>query len=99
MFGIVVVDDPATQGLDLGEKITSINGIEIPTSSDLATRILRMLLITTNPSNWQNHTSNLLLWHITYPNIDVRMTGGKVVKLSTILSERHGQRYKTNSSG
>ena len=94
MFGIVIVDNPETQGLDLGEKITLINGIEIPTSSDLATRMLRMLFIATNPSNWQDHTSNSLLWHITYPNVDVRMTGEKVVNLSTILNERYGNDIK-----
>lgn len=71
-----------------------INGIEIPTSSDLATRMLRMLFIATNPSNWQDHTSNSLLWHITYPNVDVRMTGEKVVNLSTILNERYGNDIK-----
>jgi YVTN family beta-propeller protein len=89
MFGAVIVDDPTTEGLDLGEKITLINGVEIPTSSDLTTRILRTFFIATNPSNWQDHTSTST-WHITYPDIDVRMTGGKLVNLPTILSQRYG---------
>src|SRR5687767_11240696 len=41
MLAAAVVDDPATTGLDLGEEITLVNGIQVPTSSDLATRLLR----------------------------------------------------------
>ena len=44
MFGAVIVDDPATDGLDLGETIDLATGIvNLPTSSDLATRLLRHL--------------------------------------------------------
>src|SRR5215471_13004954 len=31
MFAAVIVDDPATPGLDLGESITLVNGITVPT--------------------------------------------------------------------
>src|SRR4029078_10184644 len=41
MLGAVIVDAPDTDGLDLGETITLANGITVPTSSDLATRLLR----------------------------------------------------------
>jgi len=44
MFGAVIVDNPGTPGLDLGESITLVNGITVPTSSDLATRLLRTFL-------------------------------------------------------
>src|SRR5215472_5513940 len=74
MFAAVIVDDPATPGLDLGESITLVNGITVPTSSDLATRLLRTFFIATNPSNWQDHT--LATWHVTYPSVSVRITGG-----------------------
>lgn len=46
-----------TPGLDLGEQITLVNGITVPTSSDLATRLLRTFFIATNPANWQDYTS------------------------------------------
>ena len=88
MFGTVIVDDPRTEGLDLGEQITLINGIEVPTSSDLATRILRTFFIATNPSNWQDHTS-LSPWKVSYPNIDVRITNGEVVNLQAMLNQRY----------
>lgn len=41
MLAAAIVDDPATAGLDLGENISLVNGITVPTSSDLATRLLR----------------------------------------------------------
>ena len=56
MLSAVVVDDPATPGLDLGESITLANGLAVPTSSDLATRLLRFFFIDTDPANWQNTT-------------------------------------------
>ena len=88
MFGAVIVDDPATTGLDLGSSISLINGITVPTSSDLATRLLRTFFIATNPANWQNYASNSP-WHITYPNVDVRVDIG-VVNLPAVLNARYG---------
>src|SRR5215813_2179169 len=88
MFAAVIVDDPATPGLDLGENISLITGVTVPTSSDLATRLLRTFFIATNPANWQDHT--LASWHVTYPNVDVRITGGAVVNLPAVLNARYG---------
>lgn len=89
MFGAVIVDNPSTQGLDLGEKISLVNGITVPTSSDLATRLLKTFFVATTPSNWQDYTSSAP-WHITYPNVDVRITGGAVVNLPAVLNTRYG---------
>lgn len=89
MFGAVIVDDPKTTGLDLGESITLVNGITVPTSSDLATRLLRTFFIATHPANWQDYTSNQP-WHISYPSVDVRITGGAVANLDAVLSARYG---------
>lgn len=88
MFGAVIVDDPKTSGLDLGSSISLINGITVPTSSDLATRLLRTFFIATNPANWQNYASNQP-WHITYPDVDVRVDIG-VVNLPAVLNARYG---------
>ena len=88
MFGAVIVDNPATTGLDLGNSITLINGITVPTSSDLATRLLRTFFIATNPANWQNYASSAP-WHVTYPNVDVRVDIG-VVNLPAVLNARYG---------
>jgi DNA-binding beta-propeller fold protein YncE len=88
MFAAIIVDDPATPGLDLGDSITLVTGVTVPTSSDLATRLLRVFFIATNPANWQDHTQ--AKWHITYPNVDVRITGGAVVNLPAVLNARYG---------
>jgi DNA-binding beta-propeller fold protein YncE len=89
MLGAVVVDNPKTEGLDLGENITLINGITVPTSSDLATRLLRGFFILTEPSNWQNFAS-AKRWHVSYPNVNVRIAGGAVVNLPQVLNARYG---------
>ncbi len=88
MFGAVIVDDPATAGLDLGSSLSVITGESFPSSSDLATRMLRTFFIATNPANWQNYASNAP-WHITYPNVDVRVDGG-IVNLASALNARYG---------
>lgn len=89
MFGAVIVDHPSTPGLDLGESITLVNGITVPTSSDLATRLLRTFFIATHPANWKDFTSSTP-WHIAYPSVDVRITGGAVANLDAVLSARYG---------
>ncbi|MEK7768395.1 MAG: copper oxidase, partial [Pseudomonadota bacterium] len=81
MFGAVIVDDPNTAGLDLGKKISLVNGIEVPTFSDLALRLLRTFFIATHPANWQDYTSNQP-WHITYPPVPVRVAGPDGVDFS-----------------
>ena len=89
MFGAVIIDNPATTGLDLGETISLVNGITVPTSSDLATRLLRTFFIATNPANWKDYSS-AAPWHVTYPSVDVRITGGAVANLDAVLSARYG---------
>ena len=89
MFGAVIVDNPGTPGLDLGESISLVNGITVPTSSDLATRLLRTFFIATHPANWEDYSS-AAPWHIAYPSVDVRITGGAVANLDAVLSARYG---------
>ena len=90
MFGAVIVDDPETEGLDLGETIDLASGIRnLPTSSDLATRLLKIFFIATAPNNWQNYTPPTP-WKLTYPSVPVRITGGAVVNLSEVLVARYG---------
>ncbi|MBA4143090.1 MAG: multicopper oxidase domain-containing protein [Nitrosospira sp.] len=90
MFGAVIVDDPETDGLDLGETIDLATGIvNLPTSSDLATRLLRTFFVATAPNNWQDYTS-ATPWKVTYPAVDVRITGGAVANLSDVLIARYG---------
>jgi hypothetical protein len=85
MLAATIVDDPATAGLDLGENVSLVNGITVPTSSDFATRLLRAFWLITNPANYQDHnpaTNPALTWTIDYPaGVPVRIAGGAVVDL------------------
>ncbi len=87
MFGAVIVDDPATPGLDLGEKISLVNGITVPTASDLAVRLLRTFFIATHPANWKDYSVNGN-WHVSYPpaEVKVRVTGGAVVSVDEAMA-------------
>jgi DNA-binding beta-propeller fold protein YncE/plastocyanin len=90
MFAAVIVDDPETDGLDLGETLDLATGIRnLPTSSDLATRLLRTFFIATATNNWQNLTPPTP-WKLTYPSVPVRITGGAVVNLADVLVARYG---------
>lgn len=79
MFAAVIVDDPDTDGLDLGNpameyKIDLVTGItNLPTSSDLAVRLLRTFFVATSPENWQDYSSGL--WNVKFPTLPVRISG------------------------
>ena len=83
MFAAVIVDDPDTNGLDLGEQIRLTTGVTVPTSSDLAIRLLRTFFVVTDPTNWQDYTDPAG-WNVTLPPVNVRLTGGVVVNLSVL---------------
>jgi DNA-binding beta-propeller fold protein YncE len=94
MLAATIVDDPATPGLDLGENVSLVNGITVPTTSDLATRLLRAFWLITNPANYQDHnvaTNPSQKWTINYPaGVGVRLSGGAVVDLKNTLEARYG---------
>lgn len=79
MFGAVIVDDPKTGGLDLGNPATNytidlVTGITgLPTSSDLAVRLLKTFFIATSPTNWKDYSSGL--WNVKFPKLPVRISG------------------------
>jgi len=97
MLAATIVDDSNTPGLDLGEAITLISynqAVSVPTSSDLATRLLRTFFLITNPANYQDHNSATNpsgKFKIAYPDgVPVRITGGTVLDLKTTLEARYG---------
>ncbi|HEU5211760.1 MAG TPA: hypothetical protein VFU10_03240 [Gaiellaceae bacterium] len=71
MLGAVIVDDPDTEGLDLGKTITLVNGATVPTSSNLAFRLVRAFFIITNPQNYQVFTKTGSTWDPSYPAVPV----------------------------
>jgi hypothetical protein len=94
MLAATIVDDPGTTGLDLGENVSLVNGITVPSSSDLATRLLRAFWLITNPANYQDHnpaSNPSLTWTINYPaGVPLRITNGAVVDLKNTLEARYG---------
>jgi len=94
MLAATIVDDPTTPGLDLGENVSLVNCITVPSSSDLATRLLRSFWLITNPMNYQDHnpaTNPSMTWTIDYPaGVPVRISGGAVVDLKNTLEARYG---------
>lgn len=94
MFAAVIVDDPNTEdGLDLGNPQSSytidlVTGIKnLPTSSDLAVRLLKTFFIATAPDNWQDYSSGQ--WNVKYPNLPL-ITSGGVINLSALLNVNEG---------
>lgn len=83
MFAAVIVDDSATEGLDLGEEIRLFSGVTVPTDSDLAFRLLRTFFVVTDPANWQDYTAPDG-WNVRLPPVEVRLAGGQVVNLSAL---------------
>jgi DNA-binding beta-propeller fold protein YncE len=74
MFAGVIVDDPKTKvngglGLDLGKKISLVNGVTVPTFSDLAIRLLRTFFTITDPGNWKDYTKTS--WTPKFPPVPV----------------------------
>jgi DNA-binding beta-propeller fold protein YncE len=81
MLGAVVVDDPTTNGLDLGQRLVLLgspygepnNQVEFPTYSDIGLRLLRAFFIVTNPSNWKDYTKAGTSYQPKYPAVPVNV--------------------------
>jgi DNA-binding beta-propeller fold protein YncE/plastocyanin len=103
MFGAVIADDLTTPAVELGETINLVQypGLDFPTASDLATRLLRTFFIATVPDNWQDYSSTDP-WHVSYPDLApagilFRVGTGLPdpatldVDLKAVLESRYGQ--------
>ena len=71
MLGAMVVDDPATVGLDFGERsvVNMYDGATVvPTYSDLIFRLVKTFFTATVPANWQVYSPTAeVTWDPTYP--------------------------------
>jgi DNA-binding beta-propeller fold protein YncE len=81
MFGAVIVDDPNTEGLDIGAKLQLVTGAKIPTTSDIAKKLLRTSFVTTTPALWRDYSKPT--WEVKLPDLPINL-GGKVLKLSDL---------------
>jgi DNA-binding beta-propeller fold protein YncE len=98
MLAAAIVDDNGLGDgqLELGSNITLISygqTVHVPTSSDLATRLLRTFFIITNTKNYQDHnpaTNPSLKWHVDFPPLPVKTDLAPVLDLRTVLEARYG---------
>ncbi|WP_246598817.1 hypothetical protein [Methylogaea oryzae] len=81
MFGAVVVDDPATEGLDLGAELQLVNGAKVPTSSDIAKKLLRTFFVATSPAQWRDYRKPN--WELKLPPLPLNL-GGTVITLDAL---------------
>jgi DNA-binding beta-propeller fold protein YncE len=81
MFGAVIVDDPNTEGLDIGAELQLVTGAKIPTTTDIAKKLLRTYFVTTTPALWRDYRKPT--WEVKLPDLPINL-GGTVIKLSAL---------------
>ncbi|MGA7385526.1 MAG: hypothetical protein WBW81_12785 [Methylocella sp.] len=81
MFGAVIVKDPQTDGLDIGAELQLVTGAKIPTTSDIAKKLLRTFFVTTTPTLWRDYRKPT--WDVKLPDLPINL-GGTVIKLSAL---------------
>jgi DNA-binding beta-propeller fold protein YncE len=94
MLGAVIVDDPSTPELDLGENLVLLGGpggtVPFPTivngaPTDIALRVLRAFFIVTNPGNWKDYTKVGTAYAPSYPAVPVRLGSLVVADLNAAM--------------
>ncbi len=76
MLGAVIVDDPGTEGLDIGSELQLVTGAKVPASSDLAKRLLRTFFVATTPGLWRDY--NKPKWEVNLPDIPLNIEGNTI---------------------
>ncbi len=88
MLGGMIVDDPKTEELDLGDKLTLNTGTLLDPSeaNALATTsaLLRNFFIANNPNNWQDYSGANPIWNLEIPEMDIKF-GDEKTNLKTFL--------------
>lgn len=94
MLGAVIVDDPNTPELDLGENLVLLGGpggtVPFPTvvngaPTDIALRVLRAFFIVTNPGNWKDYTKVGTAYAPAYPAVPVKLGSLAVPDLNAAM--------------
>ncbi len=84
MFGAVVVDDPKTEGLDIGSEIQLVTGAKVPTTSDIAKKLLRTFFVSTTPALWRDYGKPS--WEAKFPDLPLNLAGSKISLSALSLS-------------
>jgi DNA-binding beta-propeller fold protein YncE len=76
MFGGMIVDDPKTNALDLGDKLRLSTGVDLdPTNENgiaTALALLKTFFIANNPSNWVDYSGPNPTWDPKFPDVTVK---------------------------
>lgn len=84
MFGAVVVDDPDTEGLDIGSELELVTGAKVPADSDIAKKLLRTFFVVTTPSLWRDYRKPE--WKVSLPDIPLNIKGQNISLSALSLS-------------
>jgi DNA-binding beta-propeller fold protein YncE len=88
MLGAMIVDDPETKELDLGNKLTLNTQTVLDPSEEnglaTASALLRTFFVANNPNNWQDYSSDNPTWNLEIPDVDIKF-GEEKTNLKTFL--------------
>ncbi len=96
MFGAVVVDDPKTEGLDVGSELELVTGAKVPSTSDIAKKLLRTFFVVTTPSLWRDYSKPQ--WNVTLPALPLNF-GGTVLNLDVLNVSMPNKLFKPEIAG
>ncbi|MDT8407553.1 MAG: hypothetical protein RQ715_09925 [Methylococcales bacterium] len=96
MFGAVVVDDPNTEGLDIGSELQLVTGAKVPADSDIAKKLLRTFFVVTTPALWRDYTKPE--WNVALPDIPLNIKGN-TISLSALSLKAPNKLFKPKTSG
>jgi YVTN family beta-propeller protein len=93
MLGGMIVDDPKTEELDLGDKLTLNTRAELdlsePNAIATTSALLRNFFIANNPTNWQDYSGANPIWTLQIPEVDINF-GDEKTNLKTFLLNQIG---------
>ena len=87
MFSAVVVDDPSTEGFDIGEDVTILTRVgndfpvtvptldPLPPGTNIPLALVQTFFVVTDPANWKDYTQSD--WNVRLPPVPV--TNGTLV--------------------
>ncbi len=96
MFGAVIVDDLATEGLDIGSELELVTGAKVPSTSDIAKKLLRTFFVATTPSLWRDYSKPS--WDVKLPALPINL-GGTVVSLDVLNVSIPNQLFNPVTAG
>jgi len=96
MFGAVLVDNPDTEGLDIGSELQLVTGATVPSTSDIAKKLLRTFFVVTTPDLWRDYSKPT--WEVKLPALPLNF-GGTVLPLNVLDISMPNKLFNPTTSG